>query len=321
MNNKNNTLYLVVPCYNEEEVLETTSVMLKNVMDDLIKKDKISSKSKILFVNDGSKDRTWEIIQQLYEKDNLFSGLCLSRNEGHQNALIAGLEFANEYADLTITIDADLQDDIRTIENMVDNYLNGSDIVYGVRSSRETDSAFKRSTANAFYKIMKGLGVESVSNHADYRLMSNRAVKALLEFEEVNLFLRGMVPLVGFKTSTVEYERNAREAGETKYPLKKMLSFALDGITSFSIKPIRFVFWLGVLTVFASLLFLLYFVIANIAGKLFLPTTLISAFIWLVGGINLLCLGIVGEYIGKIYSETKKRPRYFIMETLLKEEK
>lgn len=316
-------LYLVVPCYNEEEVLIETSRRLFGKINKMINEEKISKKSKILFVNDGSKDKTWDIIEGLYNKNSIFSGVNLSRNRGHQNALLAGLMVAKEYADMVISLDADLQDDIDVIEKFVEEYYSGSDIVYGVRSSRKTDTFFKRTTALGFYKFMDKLGVNVVYNHADYRLMSKRALEALAEFKEVNLFLRGIVPLIGYKYSIVEYERHERFAGESKYPLKKMLAFAIDGITSFSVKPIRLISVLGFSIFFISLIALIYSLVVKFLGKTEVGWTSIVISIWMLGGIQLLSLGVIDEYIGKIYNETKARPRYIIKDKLIrnKEEK
>lgn len=313
-----NILYLVIPCYNEEEVLYETSKQLKEKINSMIEKQMISDKSRIMFVNDGSKDKTWEIIQELHSNDSIFSGVNLSRNRGHQNALLAGLMTAKNYADVTISLDADLQDDIHVIDKFVEKYLEGYDIVYGVRNARTTDTWFKRNTALAFYKFQALMGVQSVYNHADYRLMSKRALEALSEYKEVNLFLRGMVPLVGFKSCNVEYARNERFAGESKYPLKKMLAFAWDGITSFSIKPIRFVTMTGFLIFIVSLLIIIYSLIRKIMGYTVTGWTFLACSIWVLGGIQLLGLGIIGEYIGKIYNEVKQRPR-FIIEDIINE--
>lgn len=313
-------LYLVIPCYNEEAVVYETSRRLLDIINQLVKAEKISSKSKIMFVNDGSTDKTWEIIESLHTQNPIFCGVCLSRNKGHQNALLAGLMTAKEYADIVISLDADLQDDVNAIEKMIDEYHNGYEIVYGVRSSREKDTFFKKTTAKGFYKFMKLLGVEIVFNHADYRLMSKSALDALSQFEEVNLFLRGIIPLIGFKSTTVEYERNERFAGESKYPLKKMLAFAFDGITSFSIKPIRIITCLGALIFFISLIVLIVFICLKYTGVTVSGWTSIVASIWMIGGIQMLCLGVIGEYIGKIYNETKKRPRYIISKVILDKE-
>lgn len=311
------TLYLVIPCYNEEEVLRETSKRLLEKINKMINNDQISDNSKILFVNDGSKDRTWDIIEELHDSNSIFSGVNLSRNRGHQNALLAGLMVAKEYADMAISLDADLQDDVEVIEKFVEEYYLGSDIVYGVRSSRKTDTFFKRTTALGFYKVMNSLGVNVVYNHADYRLMSKRALEGLAEFKEVNLFLRGIVPLIGYKNSIVEYERHERFAGESKYPLKKMFAFAVDGITSFSIKPIRIISALGFGIFFISVIALIYSLVVKLLGKTQAGWTSLVISIWMIGGIQLLSLGVIGEYIGKIYNETKARPRYIIKDKLI----
>ena len=317
--NANNTLYIVVPCYKEQEVLPETSKRLKVNMLALRAAGKISAKSRIMFVNDGSSDNTWPIISQLHEQEpEMFSGVNLSRNRGHQNALLAGLMTAVNYADMIVSMDADLQDDINAVDGMVDAYHEGFEVVYGVRSKRETDTFFKRFTAEGFYKVMKMLGVDIVFNHADYRLMSRRAVEGLAEFSEVNLFLRGIVPQIGYKWTTVTYERAERFAGESKYPLKKMLAFAADGLTSYSDKPIRFVLTAGVVVFMVSMLMLLYALIAKLTGQTSAGWTSQMGTIWLIGGIQLLSLGVVGEYIGKIYNETKRRPRFIIENVLNK---
>jgi len=316
----NNILYLVLPCYNEEAVLNETASQLLAIMTAMMERGMISNKSKIMFINDGSKDHTLEIIESLHKQNPIFSGVCLSRNKGHQNALLAGLMTAKEYADITISLDADLQDDINIIEKMIVKYQQGNEIVYGVRSARKKDTLFKKTTAKCFYKFMKLLGVDIVFNHADYRLMSKTALKALSQFEEVNLFLRGIVPLIGFQSTTVEYERNKRFAGQSKYPLSKMLAFAFDGITSFSIKPIRMITSLGVLIFLISLIALIVFLILKYTGFTVGGWTSIVASIWMIGGIQLLSLGIIGEYIGKIYNETKRRPRYIISKMILQKE-
>ena len=314
-----NTLYVVVPCYKEEAVLPETAKRLGAKLRGLIAEGKISDRSRALFVNDGSKDRTWEIIQALHAEDHLFSGVNLSRNRGHQNALLAGLTTAARFADVTISMDADLQDDINAMDRMLDAYHAGCDVVYGVRSSRKTDTFFKRFTAEAFYKLMRSMGVDIVFNHADYRLMSRRAVEGLCEFEEVNLFLRGMVPLVGFNSTTVEYERAPRFAGESKYPLKKMLAFALDGITSFSVKPLRLILSVGLVIFLLSIVMLLWTLIRRIAGHTVTGWASLMWSIWMIGGIQLLSLGVIGEYIGKVYGESKRRPR-FIIERVINDE-
>lgn len=313
---RSSILYLVIPCYNEEEVLPETAKQLKNKLEDLLQKGKISPQSRILFVNDGSKDHTWEIISALHRQNVIFSGLNLSKNRGHQNALLAGLMTVMDICDVTISLDADLQDDIDAIDEMLAQYQEGCEIVYGVRSKRDTDTFFKRFTAQTFYKFMKLLGVNTVYNHADYRLMSRKALKALSEFGEVNLFLRGIVPMVGYQTGTVSYERRERFAGESKYPLKKMLAFALEGITSLSIKPIRLITVLGLLISVVSILIGIYSLAQYFLGNTVTGWTSIVLSIWCVGGLILFSLGIVGEYIGKIYLETKHRPRFLIQEFL-----
>jgi glycosyltransferase involved in cell wall biosynthesis len=314
-------VYFVVPCYNEQDVIRETARRLYMKANELIKNEVISENSRVLFVNDGSKDNTWELITKLHEKTPLFSGISLSRNRGHQNALLAGLMFAKDYCDVTISLDADLQDDINVIDDFIKDYQNGSDIVYGVRSSRKKDTFFKRTTALSFYKLMSFLGAETIYNHADYRLMSKRAVEGLSEFSEVNLFIRGLVPMIGFKYSVVSYERNERYAGTSKYPFKKMFAFAMDGITSLSIKPITLITKLGFIIFFISLIALIYSLIIKFTGKAVDGWTSLTISIWMIGGIQLLCLGVIGEYIGKIYKETKHRPRYIIAETLIKAEK
>lgn len=310
------TVYFVVPCYNEQEVLPETSKRLLEKMDSLIEKKKINEDSRIVFVDDGSSDKTYSIISELHNQNPRFCAVKLSRNQGHQNALLSGLMTVRDRCDAAISLDADLQDDINAIDEFVDRFNEGYDIVYGVRSSRKKDSAFKRTTAQAFYKLMLFFGVEMVYNHADYHLMSRRALEALSDFNEVNLFLRGIVPLVGFRSTTVSYERMERFAGTSKYPLKKMLAFAIDGITSFSIKPIRMVFSVGVIIFICSIFVLLYSLIRWLLGHTVAGWTTIVASIWALGSIQLLSLGIVGEYIGKIYKEVKARPRFVIEETL-----
>lgn len=306
------TLYILAPCYNESEVLPMSSKIFLDKLNGLIDEGKISEDSRVAFVDDGSKDNTWEIIESLHEMDPKFVGIKLSRNRGHQNALLGGLSTIADDCDMIVTIDADVQDDVNAIDKMVDDFNSGSDIVYGVRASRDTDTFFKRTTAQGFYKFMSSMGVETVYNHADFRLMSSRAVKALLEFKEVNLFLRGMVPLVGFKTSTVTYDRAPRLAGESKYPLKKMLSFAFDGITSFSVKPIRLITALGVITFILSIIFALYALISFAVHHAVPGWTSTVLSIWFFGSLQIIAIGIVGEYIGKIYLESKHRPRFFI---------
>lgn len=315
--NVNNCLYVVIPCYNEEEVLAVTTEKLTDKLNRMIKDKLISKDSKIMYVNDGSKDSTWELISKFNKENKFVTGVNLSRNRGHQNALLAGLMTAKEYADIVISMDADLQDDINVMDKMVKEYNDGCDIVYGVRSARKTDTWFKRTTAEGFYKFMAKLGVEIIYNHADYRLMSKRALYELEKFKEVNLFLRGIIPLIGFKTSSVEYERNERFAGESKYPLKKMLNFAMDGILSFSIKPIRIITTAGFIVSFFSFLLLIYVIIGHFTSNNVTGWTTIVALICFFGGFQILCIGIVGEYIGKIYSETKQRPRYIIKDVIL----
>ena len=310
-------LYLVVPCYNEEAVLYETAKRLSDRLKGMISSGLVSEESKILFVNDGSKDKTWPIIEALYNQDNIFSGINLSRNKGHQNALLAGLMTAKEYSDMVISLDADLQDDIEVIDKFIEEYYKGNDVVYGVRSSRKTDTFFKRATALGFYRFMSSLGVEVIYNHADYRLMSRLALEGLSEFKEVNLFLRGIVPLIGYRYSVVEYERFA---GESKYPFKKMLAFAWDGITSFSIKPIRIITGLGFLIFILSLIALIYSLIVKFIGNTKDGWASLTISIWVIGGIQLLSLGVIGEYIGKIYNETKQRPRFIIANKLINTE-
>ena len=313
------TLYLVVPCYNEEEVLPETSRRLKEKLEGMVLEGLVDEKSRILFVDDGSRDKTWEIISRLHQEDPRFLGLKVSRNKGHQNALLAGLMTAKELCDMAISLDADLQDDVDAIDRFVLEYQNGCDIVYGVRSKRETDTWFKRTTAEGFYKVMQALGVDIVDNHADYRLMSRRALEGLAQFREVNLFLRGIVPLIGYKSAVVTYERSERFAGESKYPLKKMLSFAFDGITSFSVKPISFILGLGVLMTGISGLALLVLLVLWLLGWGVSGFGVLCGSLWLLGGIQLMALGMVGEYVGKIYKEVKARPKY-IIETFLKDQ-
>ena len=310
------TLYVVVPCYREEAVLPETARRLKEKLTALMERGKISRRSRILFVNDGSKDRTWEIIEALHGQDRLFSGVNLSRNRGHQNALLAGLMTAVQRADMMVSMDADLQDDINAMDEMIDAYHNGYDVVYGVRSSRKSDSFFKRFTAESFYRLMKAMGVDIVFNHADYRLMSRRAVEGLAQFREANIFLRGIVPQIGYPWTTVEYVRAKRFAGESKYPLKKMLAFAFDGITSFSVKPMRLILFLGAVIFALSLVVLVWALIARLNGRTVSGWTSLMCSIWMIGGIQLLSLGVIGEYIGKIYAESKARPRYIIERVL-----
>ena len=309
-------LYVVIPCYNEEEVLTETTKRMKEKMTKLIKAKTISEKSKVMYVNDGSKDKTWEMIKDINKKEPLFTGVTLSRNRGHQNALLGGLMTAKKYADVVISMDADLQDDINAIDGMLEKYKNGCDIVYGVRSARKTDTFFKRFTAEGFYKFMKTLGVDVVYNHADYRLTSKRVLEEFSNFKEVNLFLRGMFPLVGYKSDIVYYERSERFAGESKYPLKKMLNFAWDGITSFSVKPLRFICIIGFSILFISIIIMLYSIIRKLTGNTVDGWTFLSISIWFIGGLQMISIGIIGEYIGKMYNETKQRPRYIISENL-----
>lgn len=314
---KENILYIVVPCYNEEAVLKETTKRLREKLDELLSKKIISKKSKVLYVNDGSKDKTWELIEEINKEDNTFTGISLSRNRGHQNALVAGLLTAKEYADVVISMDADLQDDINAISEMLEKYLNGADIVYGVRNKRDKDTFFKRFTAEGFYKFMKVMGVDIVFNHADYRLTSKRVLDEFSNFKEVNLFLRGMFPLIGFKEEVVYYERQERFAGVSKYPLKKMLNFAWDGITSFSVKPLRFICVLGFIVLFTSLCIMLYSLLRKVTGNVVEGWTFLAISIWFIGGLQMISIGIIGEYIGKIYNETKERPRYIISKSLL----
>ena len=312
----NNTLYIVVPCYNEEEVLPETAKRLRIKLEQLMGEGKISPDSRVMFVNDGSRDRTWELISRLHEDCPLFCGVDLTRNRGHQNALLAGLMTAMERADAVISMDADLQDDINAVDEMMDKYLEGVDIVYGVRSSRKTDTFFKRTTAEGFYRVMSALGAETVFNHADYRLMSRRALEGLAQFKEVNLFLRGIVPMIGYRTDTVEYERGERFAGESKYPLRKMLAFAMEGITSLSVKPLKMITGLGFVIFMISLLMIVYNLIRWFTGNTVTGWASLACSLWAIGGLILLALGVIGEYIGKIYMESKERPRFLIREVL-----
>ena len=313
------TLYLVIPCYNEQEVLHETARQLKEKMESLKSRNMISDKSRIVFVNDGSKDNTWSIIEELHQSDSIFRGIKLYRNKGHQNALMAGLMTVKNECDAAISLDADLQDDINAIDAMVEKFSEGCDIVYGVRSARKTDTFFKKFTAESFYKIMEKMGVEVTYNHADYRLMSKRALDALEQFKEVNLFLRGIVPMIGYKTDCVYYERKERFAGESKYPLKKMIAFAMEGITSLSIKPIGMITALGVGIFTISIIMLIYFLVRHFIGQTVEGWTSLAVSVWAIGGLQLLAIGIIGEYIGKIYLETKARPK-FIIEKYLKDE-
>lgn len=312
------TLYVVIPCYNEEEVLNETTKRLKEKLTKLIEKKVITKDSKVMYVNDGSKDKTWDLIKEINSKEKLFTGITLSRNRGHQNALVAGLLTAKEYADVVISMDADLQDDINAIDEMLEKYNNGCEIVYGVRSSRKKDTFFKKVTAEGFYKFMKLMGVDIVFNHADYRLTSKKVLDQFENYKEVNLFLRGIFPLIGHKTDVVYYERAERFAGESKYPLKKMLNFAWDGITSFSVKPLRFICSLGFIILLVSFIIMCYSIIQKVMGNTVDGWTFIVISIWFIGGLQMLSIGIVGEYIGKMYNETKARPRYIVSENLNK---
>ena len=305
-------IYIVVPCYNEEEVLHETAKRLNIKIGQLINKGMIANTSKVIFVDDGSKDNTWQIIEELHEKNSRFGGIKLSSNRGHQNALFAGLMEVKEYADAVISIDADLQDDIEVMDEMINKYLVGNDIVYAVRSARETDTIFKRFTAETFYKVMKYLGANIVFNHADYRLMSKRALEGLGKFKEVNLFLRGLVPMVGYQFDIVTYERAERFAGKSKYPLKKMLFFAFEGITSLTTKPIKLITLLGTTIFGISIIMVIYSFIRYLNGQVVQGWTSMAISIWALGGIQLISIGVIGEYIGKIYLETKGRPRYII---------
>ncbi len=307
-----NKLMVVIPCYNEEAVLPETSRRLTQKMKALMDAGLCDADSRVLLVDDGSKDTTWSLITKLHKENPLFEGLKLSRNRGHQNALLAGLMTARKHCDFSISMDADLQDDMDAMDRFIAEYKDGCDVVYGVRNQRKTDTFFKRTSALAFYKLMKNLGVDITYNHADYRLMSRRALDALSQFREVNLFLRGLAPLVGYQSGYVYYDRSERFAGESKYPLKKMLAFAVDGITSFSVKPLRLITTLGVVIFLISLLMLLYTLITFIVGRTVTGWTSTVASIWLIGGIQLLSLGVIGEYIGKIYNESKHRPRFII---------
>lgn len=305
-------LYLVIPCYNEEEVLADTAGKLDKKMKELMAEGLIDVKSRIIFVNDGSMDLTWKIIEDLHNKDTLFGGINLTRNRGHQNALLAGLMTVKDNADIVISLDADLQDDINVFEEMLRKNNEGYDVIYGVRNDRKKDSFFKRHTAQMFYKLTNKLGGDLIYNHADFRLMSRRALEGLAQFEEVNLFLRGIVPLIGYPSTIVEYERKERLAGKSKYPLKKMMSFAIEGITSLSIKPMRFVTGMGIFVFLVSIAMMIYAFVSYFTGRVVAGWTSILISVWAIGGMVLLGLGIVGSYIGKIYLETKKRPRYIV---------
>lgn len=316
MKKEKNILYIVVPCYNEEEVLDETTRQLKKKMESLIKSKKISKNSRVMYVNDGSKDKTWSLIEKISEKEDLFTGISLSRNRGHQNALLAGLMTAKKNADIIISMDADLQDDINAIDGMLEKYYDGCDIVYGVRSARKTDTFFKRVTAEGFYKFMQMMGVDVVYNHADYRLTSKKVLNNFQDYKEVNLFLRGIFPLIGYKSDKVYYERAERFAGESKYPLKKMLNFAWDGITSFSVKPLRLICGLGFIILFISIIIMIYSLIRKISGNTIDGWTFLNISIWFIGGLQMISLGIIGEYVGKMYNETKARPRFIVAENL-----
>lgn len=312
-------VYLVVPCYNEEEVLPHTVSALTSKLSSLTQSKQVDPSSRILFVDDGSKDKTWELIMKYHHDNRYIEGLKLSCNKGHQNALLAGLIAAKEYADCVISLDADLQDDIEVLDQFIDRFHDGCDVVYGVRKNRETDSRFKRLTAHGFYKFMHILGVDLVYDHADYRLLSKRALEALSEYREVNLFLRGLVPLIGFRSDYVFYDRHNRAAGKSKYPFKKMVAFAIDGVTSFSVRPLKIISNVGIIVSIISVFGLLYALISYLCGVAVPGWTALISSIWLLGGIQMLCIGVVGEYVGKIYSEVKSRPRY-IVERFTKDE-
>ncbi len=316
---KSPILYIVIPCYNEEAVLPVTAPMFLEKINQLVRAEKVSDQSRVLFVNDGSKDQTWPIIQALAEQDEHFIGISQSRNRGHQNALLAGLMEAKDRCDITISIDCDGQDDINAMDDMVDEYLDGCEIVYGVRKERDTDSFFKRWTAESFYRLLGWMGGEIIFNHADYRLMSSRVLQEFEKFGEVNLFLRGMVPMVGFKSTSVYYRRNERLAGESHYPLKKMLALAFDGITSLSIKPIRIITSIGLLVAALSFLGIIWAIVGSMTGNTVSGWASTTCIICFVSGIQLLSLGVIGEYVGKTYMETKKRPRYIISERTYEE--
>ncbi len=314
-------LYIVIPCYNEEKVLPITAPMFLKKIQELSAAGKISQDSRVLFVNDGSKDNTWNIIKDLSKADPHYIGICQSRNRGHQNAVLAGLMEAKDKCDITISIDCDGQDDINAMDAMVDAYLDGCEVVYGVRSKRDTDTFFKRFTAEGFYKLMNWMGAEVVFNHADYRLISSRVLQEFANFKEVNIFLRGMIPLVGFKSTSVYYERAERIAGESHYPLKKMLALAFDGITSLSVKPIRMITGFGVTVSILSFLGVLWALISQLTGSTVSGWASTMCVICFMGGVQLVCLGVIGEYVGKIYMETKRRPRYIISERTWEENK
>lgn len=316
----NKRLAIVVPCYNEEEALVDTDVVLNNLIKDLIKKKLISANSYILYVNDGSSDNTWEVIKNAHKKSKYVKGLCLAGNKGHQNALYAGLMQVKDEVAMSVSIDADLQDDVKVIEEMIKKYYEGNDIVYGVRNDRNSDTGFKKNSAELFYKLMNKLGAKTVYNSADFRLMSSRALNELALYEESHLFLRGIVPELGFKTDVVYYKRNPRLKGESKYPLKKMIAFAIDGITSFSDKPLNLVIYLGLIAIFFAIIFVVYSLIRHASGHTIEGWTSIFISIWFIGGVQLVSLGVIGKYVGKTYIESKKRPRYYIAEYLDKSE-
>ena len=312
-------LYVVIPCFNEEMVISETTKRLKEKLTTLINKKIISKESKVMYVNDGSTDKTWDLIEEIHKKEKYFTAISLSRNRGHQNAILAGLMTAKDRADIVISMDADLQDDIDAVDKMLEKYYEGNEVVYGVRSSRKKDSWFKKTTAESFYKFMKLMGVDIIFNHADYRLASKKVLNELEKYKEVNLFLRGIFPLIGFKSDIVYYKRSKRFAGESKYSLKKMLNFAWNGITSFSIKPIRLVLNTGIIMFIVSILVLIYCLIVKLTGHTVAGWTFIVCSIWIVAAIQMLAIGLIGEYIGKIYSEVKERPRYVIEKNLEKE--
>lgn len=313
-------LYIVIPCYNEEKVLSITSGIFLEKMQKLIQDEKIDEKSRIMFVNDGSKDRTWEIILELAKKDEHFIGISQSRNRGHQNAVLAGLMEAKDCCDITISIDCDGQDDINAMDQMIEEYYDGCEIVYGVRNKRETDTIFKRCTAQGFYKFLNAMGAEVVYNHADYRLVSRRVLQEFANYKEVNLFLRGMFPLVGFKSTSVYYERHERIAGESHYPLRKMLALAFDGITSLSVKPIRMITELGIIIAMLSFAGVIWSIVMALLGRTVAGWASMVCIVAFIGGVQLICTGVIGEYIGKIYMEVKHRPRYIISERTMNQE-
>lgn len=313
-------LYIVIPCYNEEKVLSITSGIFLEKMQKLIQDEKIDEKSRIMFVNDGSKDRTWEIILELAKKDEHFIGISQSRNRGHQNAVLAGLMEAKDCCDITISIDCDGQDDINAMDQMIEEYYDGCEIVYGVRNKRETDTIFKRCTAQGFYKFLNAMGAEVVYNHADYRLVSSRVLQEFANYKEVNLFLRGMFPLVGFKSTSVYYERHERIAGESHYPLRKMLALAFDGITNLSVKPIRMITELGIIIAMLSFAGVIWSIVMALLGRTVAGWASMVCIVAFIGGVQLICTGVIGEYIGKIYMEVKHRPRYIISERTMNQE-